>query len=422
MKGVTNISELIKTSSYNAVAVFFKMATLLGLNKILAIYVGPSGYMALGQLNSLMQMVGTFAAGGINSGVVKYTAEYHKDPKQQQKIWSSSVRITILCSLIMAAIVIAIHESLAVLILDDITYGILFIVYGISIPFIAFNSIFLSILTGKKDIKRYVMASIVGSVIVFGLTTFLAVNFSLFGAMIALVLQQSITFFVTLGFLYKAPWFSLRSFHAKPSNEIVFKLLKYSIVVVTIAICTPIAHIFIRDHISQILGPEFAGYWEGMYRLSTAYLLFFTSTLSFYLLPRFSELNSQKSIQKELISGYKLIIPLVSITAFCVYLFRDTLIVLLFDESFAAMESIFGWQMVGDTIKIASWILAYIATAKAFIFLLVISEIVVNILFALLVVFFLENFGLSGAGMAHTATYSVYLLIMFLSLKCKKYI
>ena len=71
MKGVTNISELIKTSSYNAVAVFFKMATLLGLNKILAIYVGPSGYMALGQLNSLMQMVGTFAAGGINSGGVK---------------------------------------------------------------------------------------------------------------------------------------------------------------------------------------------------------------------------------------------------------------------------------------------------------------------------------------------------------------
>ena len=86
------------------------------------------------------------------------------------------------------------------------------------------------------------------------------------------------------------------------------------------------------------------------------------------------------------------------------------------------MESIFGWQMVGDTIKIASWILAYVATAKAFIFLLVVSEIVVNVLLALLVVLFVENFGLSGTGMAHTATYTVYLLIMFLSLKYKKYI
>ena len=164
------------------------MITLLGLNKILAIYVGPSGYLVLGQLNSLMQVVGTFASGGVNSGLVKYTAEFHSDEEEQKKIWSTSASIAFFCSVATAVIVVVLHKNLAVWVLDDLAFSVLFIVYGISIPFIAFNSIFLSILNGKKDIRRYVMASIVGNIVVFAVTNFLAINFSLFGAMIALVL------------------------------------------------------------------------------------------------------------------------------------------------------------------------------------------------------------------------------------------
>jgi PST family polysaccharide transporter len=398
------------------------MITLLGLNKILAIYVGPSGYLVLGQLNSLMQVVGTFASGGVNSGLVKYTAEFHSDEEEQKKIWSTSASIAFFCSVATAVIVVVLHKNLAVWVLDDLAFSVLFIVYGISIPFIAFNSIFLSILNGKKDIRRYVMASIVGNIVVFAVTSFLAINFSLFGAMIALVLQQSLAFFVTWRFINKAPWFSLQSLISEASNEVVIKLLKYSAVVFTIAICTPVAHIFIRSYIGDSLGINYGGYWEGMFRLSSAYLMFFTTTLSFYFLPKFSELKSRTSIRKELATGYKLILPVVSILGFCFYLFRDFLIVLLFDESFLPMASIFGWQMVGDTIKIAGWILAYIATAKAFTSLLVFSEIIINFILAFLMVVLLENFGLRGAGMAHAATYTIYFLVMFFSLKHKEYI
>lgn len=398
------------------------MATLLCLNKILAIYVGPLGYAALGQLNSLMQMVGTFAAGGINSGLVKYTAELHDNPKKQQIIWSSSMSIALLCSLLSAVIVIAMHKKLALLVLGDEIYGAIFIIYGVSLPLIAFNSIFLSILNGKKDIKLYVLASILGNISVFILTSIMAIYYSLYGALIALVLQQSLVFFITLYFIAKARWFAFSSLISKPDSEVVSKLLKYSLVVFTIAVCTPLAHIFIRNHISTQLGAEFAGYWEGMYRLSSAYLMFFTTTLSFYLLPKFSELKTRSSIRSELITGYKLALPFVSITALSVYMFRDHLIVVLFDESFAPMTAIFGWQMVGDTIKIASWILAYIATAKALISLLVISEIICNGLYALFSVLFLAQFGLPGLGMAHAATYMAHFIIMLFALKIGKYI
>ena len=53
---------LIKTSLLNAIAVVIKMLTTLGINKILAVYVGPTGYAALGQFQNAVQMITTTQA------------------------------------------------------------------------------------------------------------------------------------------------------------------------------------------------------------------------------------------------------------------------------------------------------------------------------------------------------------------------
>ena len=66
---------LLGTSFFSALAVLTKLATSLYLNKILAVYVGPAGYGVIGQFQSLVSMVTTFASGAVNTGVTKYTAE-----------------------------------------------------------------------------------------------------------------------------------------------------------------------------------------------------------------------------------------------------------------------------------------------------------------------------------------------------------
>lgn len=60
--------NLVKTSLLNGIAVAIKMLTLLGLNKLLAVYVGPGGYAAIGQFQNVVQMLTTFASGAINNG------------------------------------------------------------------------------------------------------------------------------------------------------------------------------------------------------------------------------------------------------------------------------------------------------------------------------------------------------------------
>src|SRR5690606_41741019 len=110
---------LIKTSLLNGIAVIIKMLTLLGLNKILAIYVGPSGYAALGQFQNAVQMITTLASGAINTGVTKYTAEYHEDEAKQQAVWRTAGTIALIGSLLVSVLVVVFNRPLAGWFLKD---------------------------------------------------------------------------------------------------------------------------------------------------------------------------------------------------------------------------------------------------------------------------------------------------------------
>ncbi len=58
--------NLLKTSVLNGVAVLIKTATMFLLNKMLAVYVGPAGYAAIGQFQNFIQMITTFAGSAVN--------------------------------------------------------------------------------------------------------------------------------------------------------------------------------------------------------------------------------------------------------------------------------------------------------------------------------------------------------------------
>ena len=90
--------NLIKTSALNSVAVIIKMATMLVLNKVLAYLIGPTGYVAIGNFQNAIQMITKLGSGAINTGVVKYTAEYHNEEDKQKLLWRTAGSITAILS------------------------------------------------------------------------------------------------------------------------------------------------------------------------------------------------------------------------------------------------------------------------------------------------------------------------------------
>ena len=403
---------LIKTSLLNGIAVVIKMATLLGLNKILAIYVGPSGYATLGQFQNAVQMITTLASGAINTGVTKYTAEYHEDEAKQHDVWRTAGTISLFGSVLVALAVIVFNKPLAVWFLMDESLGSVFIWFAATLVLFVFNTLLLAILNGKKEIKRYIAANIAGSIFALAVTTVLAIQLGLYGALVALAIYQSLTFFATLTLTIKARWFKMSYLFGGIDKKSAKNLAKFTIMALTSAVCLPLSHIAIRNHLGENFGWEAAGYWEAMWRLSAAYLMLVTTTLSLYYLPKLSELQDPVDIKKEIFQGYKIIFPVAAVCGIVIYLLRDFIIRVLFSAEFAEMEVLFGWQMVGDTLKIGSWVLAYLMLGKAMVRLFIFSEIGFAASFYGLTYYFTGVIGLEGVSVAHAVNYLLYWIFM----------
>lgn len=403
---------LIKTSLLNGIAVVIKMLTMLGLNKILAIYVGPAGYAAIGNFQNAAQMITTFASGAINTGVVKYTAEYHDDEEKQRQVWRTAGTIAVLGSVITGIGVAVFSKQIAQWFLQDESYNTVFIWFSVTLVFFIFNTLLLAILNGKKEIHRYIIANIAGSLFSLAVTSALAVQFGLHGALTALAIHPSFAFIITLYLCYKADWFKFSYLFGRLDKQVVLNLSKYTAMALTSAACVPVSHILIRTHLADTLGMDAAGYWEAMWRLSAAYLMLVTTTLSLYYLPKLSELKDPKEIKAEILQGYKIILPVAAACGLVIYLLRDFIIGVLFTSDFIPMRDLFAWQMVGDTLKIGSWILAYLMLGKAMMKLFIASEIVFAAGFYGWTYFLTGMYGLEGVTIAHAINYAIYWVVM----------
>ena len=404
--------NLLKTSVLNGIAVLVKTATMFILNKILAVYVGPSGYAAIGQFQNFIQMVTSFAGGAINTAVVKYTAEYGDNPNEQHKIWQNAGTIILALSIIFSLLIIVFQKPLSLYIFHSTEYRSVFIWFGIFLIFFNFNALFLAILNGKKEILKLVIANIAGSVFSLIITGFLAYQYHILGALIALSIYQSIAFFITLALCIKSDWFKFQFLFGKIDKAIATKFGHYALMALVSAVCVPLSQIVIRSLLTKEFGASYAGYWEAMTRLSGAYLMLVTTTLGVYYLPRLSELKTYNEIKHEVYTGYKFIFPLALIGGLAVYLLRDWIIKLLFTENFMPMRELFLWQIIGDILKIGSWILAYLMLGRAMIKLFMVTEIVFSLLLIILTYISIKIYGFGGSTMAYMINYVFYWLIM----------
>jgi PST family polysaccharide transporter len=404
---------LIKTSVLTAISTIIKAISGFVINKVVALYIGPSGLAIIGQLQNFISIITTFSNGAITSGIVKYTAEY-QTIEQKQKIFSSSIIISLICSFIISIFLFGFSNYLSELILKDTQYSIVFVVFGFTVFLFALNTVLMSILNGQREIKKYVLVNIVSSIFSLFFTSFLIIKLNLMGALYALVVNQSVIFFVTLLFVAKSSWFKLEYFRKGLDKDSFLKLSRYSLMAITSALIVPASHLIVRNYIGENLSWDDAGYWQGIWYISTMYLMVVTTSLSVYYLPRLSEIQDNSELKKEVFNGYRIIIPIVIVMALLIFLLKEYIILIAFNDKFMPMIELFKWQLIGDVIKIASWLLGMLMLAKAMTKVFIITEILFSINFILLSIFFINHFGLVGITYAYSLNYLLYLGMMIL--------
>jgi PST family polysaccharide transporter len=384
---------------------------------MVSVYIGPSGLALVGQMQNFIDMVSNIASAGVNSGVVKYTAEYRDNEKIKQKIWSSAVKLSVILLLPVTISIIFFSDYLSLRLLNTYEYKSVFILFAITLFFFVMNGLLISILNGEGEIKKLTILNITSSLFGLLITLILVKKLNLYGALISSIVTQSIVFFITLMFVIRSKWFKFSMFLGKMDREYRNKLLKYSIMTIVSATIIPLSRIYLRNYIGANIGWDAAGYWQGITRISDTYLMLITTTLSIYYLPKLSSIQDKMELRKEIIYGYKIIMPVVIIMAAGIYFFRDFIIKLIFTSDFLPMRELFLYQLIGDVIKIASWLLGYVMVAKAMTKLFIISEVIFTFGFVGLGVLFIKIFGLVGISIAFMVNYLLYMIFLLFALK-----
>lgn len=402
---------LIKTSLLNSIAVGIRILTSLVLNKVFAVYVGPTGFAIIGQFQNFVGML-TMAIASINPGVTKYTAEFFDDDVRRRATWRTAGTATLGGGLLLGAVIALLHQKLAVWILKDQSLEGVFVWLGATLVFFLLNGLLLAIVNGRKEFKLYVAVNITSSLAGLAISGVLATKWGLYGALVAQAINQSVIFAVSLALCWRTPWFRLRDMVGRIDPGILKALGAFSIMGLVSAFCIPIAQLLIRNHLGEAYGWEAAGRWEALNRISALYLMLVTTPLAVYYLPRISEIRGMIELRMEILNGYRIILPVAAAGALSIYLLRDWLVITLFSVEFLPMRDLFAWQMAGDVVKIGSWLLAYVMVGKALVAAFVVTEILFSASWVGLVWLMTHWLGEGGAQIGYFANYVLYLCAM----------
>lgn len=393
-----------------------KILSGLLLVKLFALQFGTQGLGQAANFMTLITVLGVFAGAGIFNGITKYVAEFSEDPAKSATLFATSSRIILCFSALLAVIFVLFSASLSEWLffrrdLQNVVIATALAQFGI-----AWSNYALAILKGRRDAKGNALSIVVGTLL--GVAAFIVglYGFGYQGALIGLVLMPALTFLPAQLFL-KKQGVRLCNFSAKFDRLQALSLSKFSAMVLITAVTLPLGYILLRDLLMQRADLHAVGLWQGVAKISDAYLQFITAAFSVYLLPTFAKLQEKAAIKRELGKSLRIVALAVIVVSSVVYLLREWIILLLYSAEFLAMEKLFFWQLLGDICKVLAYIFGYLIVAKGALKLYALAEIFqVSVLLGsgnLLI----PQFGAEGATMAYFATYALYLTACLIGAK-----
>lgn len=411
------MKKLLAVTLFSGILTLVRMASGVLIAKVVALYTGPSGMAMLGQVQSLVAALsGTAGAAGGN-GLVRYTAEYRERGFDACAPWWSACLKWGLGLLVPISLLAALAaEPISEVLFHSKAYAWLVLLISLGLPLSMANTFVASVLNGQENYRRYIGLGLISVVCATAVMLILIGQVGLNGALAAAALSSSISGTLMLVGSWRQPWFRLKYWWGCGGASQFKGVGGYVAMAITTAITAPLALMAVRKILVDKVGWEQAGYWQAVYKISEVYLGVITIALGTYFLPRLASLSGYETIRREITATAKVVMPLVAALALCVYLLRDFAITFLFTEDFRPARDLFAVQLVGDVIKILSWLYAYPMLSSGATKWFLVTETLFSLSLVVLTYFFVGEYGVEGAVMAYAVNYCIYLAVIYPSL------
>lgn len=404
-----NNEVLIKSANLNTANISLKIIAGILISKFIAIYIGPQGMALIGNLRNFLSAVQSIAISGLYKGVVKFISQVKEDVVELSKTLSTVFYFGFFSSMLLAFLCYYNAEFINNLIFSyNYNYTYVIEILAIVLPFYALNMFAFSIMNGFSKFKILLIINILGQILGLLVTLLLIRQENIDGALVAVVITPALNLLITVvGIAFRKSLMSTIKI-TNISLSVLNKLSPYMVMALVSAIALPIVMIIIRNYLVSEIGIKEAGYWTAMTRVSDYYLMFINSLMALYILPRFAEINSKREFRKEVFSFYKTVMPMFLVLLFIIYLSRSLLINVLFTEDFRPVEDLFGYQILGDIMRVLSMVIAYQFLAKKMFAHFLILEVFLFVIMYYSSIYLIDEFGLIGAVMGHCLSYFMY--------------
>jgi PST family polysaccharide transporter len=382
----------------------FSVATsfILGLFsvKIVSIFLGPSGMALMGNFRNFTNLMKSVCVIGLNEGFIKLLKE-NKEPEKRNNLISTLILFFFAITFVVTVLIILFSKSISFYLFQSFNYFYYIICFGLLLPFFTMQTFVISFLNSENEFKKIVKIQIIGSILIFLLSVYLIINKALTGAILSLAISDFLLFLVTTYFIYKNKDLFHFSFNRTIDFNSIKNINKFILMALLSAVIVPLTTILIRNLIISDYSTSIAGNWEAVNRISGFYMMFFSSGLALYYLPKLSEIQSNKEFKAELIYYFKTFVPIVLLVLFLVYLFKNLIISIALTKEFNLVNDLMIWQILGDFFKIMALAFGYQILVKMMVKKYFIIELLFNCTYLLISFYLLKSESIEGVVKAY---------------------
>jgi O-antigen/teichoic acid export membrane protein len=378
--------------------------------KMMVSRLGPDAFGQLGQLMAVTAIASMFAGGGVTNALIPALASAETLESRQQRL-TAAVKVYLAESAMASIILIFASGLLSRVLLGRDDLGWVFFLLAGSHWLIGGGNLMQAVLSVLQRTRSIVLMNVIGTAVGVILFGWLVRRYGFSGAACGIVLLPAMVGLAAcLGVaILPAPWRRLN--WTGPMADLT-GLLSYSGVMLISASAVPTGQLVVREMMGARVGWTDVGYWQSVLKISDVYMQFIGTVMVYYALPRLSEKRTIDDLNLEFGKVCRPLLALMGAGLLIIYLARDLIIRVLFNEAFMPAQNYFLPQIIGDLLRMSASMYVYYALSRGARLIPIVFEFVQMAGLILFSYLLLPTFGGLAPAYSYTITCGILLAAM----------
>lgn len=387
-------------------------------SKIIAVLLGPAGMGIYGLLNSSLSLITSLSNFGLGTSAVKTIASLSNEINETELSKNVTIvrKLTWLTGLLGSIITLVFSKKLSLLTFGNTDYTVAFALLSVTILFNQLSTGQISILQGLRKHKHLANAIITGSIAGLIVSIPIYYFFRINGIVTAIIITSAINLLRSWYFSKKI---EIKKIKISFMNSIINgkEILKMGFLINLSGLITTAVAYATRVYIAKKGSVDEVGLYNAGFLLINGYVGLIFSAMATDYFPRLTSCKTNLLLKKTINEQAEIMLLLLSPILILFFLLNNYIIIIFYSKTFLGIKLMLFLSLIGMVFRAASWSISFIYIARGDTKLFFFNELIANIYFLILNIYFYKLMGISGLGLSFLIGYFIYFFHMYILMK-----